>query len=470
MDNFAPTLKEFQADFVYSSARHPAMIAGWGTGKTMCAIMRAHIYSRLIPNNLGIIFRKEFTDLRDSTLKDFELYTSMTVDSQRNANYENGSIIMFRHIKELNSAILQNTNLGWFYIEQAEELPTDREFFLLFGRLRRHVKPSAEFAVLRERMDMPTHTGFIIGNVAGDNWIKKLWKDKPTNRYKLVEANTWDNADVLPKEFLEGLKDLEQKKPEIYNRYVLNDWSAEVGGRVFRNLENCVAGTFEEPKAGFDYILGVDLAKSMDYTVITVLCRQTKHLVYFKRLESDNRTSWYEQKENIRLISLKYNNAICAIDASGPGDPIVEDLQRAGVGIWHHQKQSGESVPGVKFTNTIKEDIIEKLKVALEQRLITFPKIDVLMEELTDFECQMTATRKIRYQAPDGKHDDCVISLGLAVWALLSSMYDVYVKPKPVTEADLFWKRVRNDTQRYNKVMAPDYATNFINEEDARSV
>jgi hypothetical protein len=463
-------LKEFQHDYIYSPARHPAFIAAWGTGKTMSALMRAQIYSKFIPDNLGIIFRKEYTDLRDSTLRDYELYTGMKVDSERNATYKNGSMIMFRHIEELNSAILQNTNLGWFYIEQAEELPTDREFFLLFGRLRRQLSPSKEFQLLQEREHMPLHTGFIIGNVAGDNWIKKIWKDKPDAKYQLIEAQTKDNADILPPDFLEGLEDLKTRKPEIYRRYVLNDWMAEVEGKVFNNVINCVAGEFEEPKSGFDYILGVDLAKSMDFTVLSVMCRQTKHLVYFKRLESGNKTSWYEQKEQIKAVALKYNNALAVVDASGPGDPIVEDLLRSGVGVWHHQKANGDSIPGVKFTNIIKEDMVERLKVAIENRLITFPRVDVLLDELNDFECEMTASRKFRYQAPDGKHDDCVISLALAVWALLGSIYDTYVEPKPKTTSDLFWDRVKKDTARFNERTAVNESIHELSEEGARAV
>lgn len=78
-------LKVFQFDFIFAQERYPAMISGWATGKTMCGIERGLLYSKGIPNNLGVIFRKEYTDLRDSTVKDFETYTKLTVDSQREA-------------------------------------------------------------------------------------------------------------------------------------------------------------------------------------------------------------------------------------------------------------------------------------------------------------------------------------------------------------------------------------------------
>ena len=49
-------LENFQDNFIYSQASHPAFIGGWGTGKSMCLIFRAMIYSEEIPENLGVIY------------------------------------------------------------------------------------------------------------------------------------------------------------------------------------------------------------------------------------------------------------------------------------------------------------------------------------------------------------------------------------------------------------------------------
>jgi hypothetical protein len=216
------------------------MTAGWGTGKTMCAIFRAVVYSKGIPNNLGIIFRKTFRSLEDSTLKDFEKYTGMKVPSNRDVIYPNGSIIMFRHLDELESINQQNINLGFYYIEQGDELDSDNEFFMLFGRLRRAVEPTEEFL----RLGLSPRSGWVIAN-AGDHWIKKLWKDGKLNASakaigddaknftELIEATTWDNKDNLPKDFLDSLPMLEKTKPEIYKQFVMNDWSIGYKNKVF---------------------------------------------------------------------------------------------------------------------------------------------------------------------------------------------------------------------------------------------
>lgn len=196
------------------------MIASWATGKTLCLILRALLYSESIPDNLGVIFRKEYVDLRDSTMQDFEKYTGLKVNSQREVNFPNGSKIMFRHLEEINN--IQNINLGWFGIEQIDELESDAEFYMLWGRLRRQLEATDEF----KSLGLPLRSGFVIGNV-GQHWVKELWKDEQRKNYDLIEATTFDNEDVLPDDYIENLKDLEETKPEIYRRYVLNDWNLE---------------------------------------------------------------------------------------------------------------------------------------------------------------------------------------------------------------------------------------------------
>ena len=237
---FKVKLCPYQDKFVFSPSRHPCFVAGWGTGKTLCAIVRAILYSTLIPNNLGVIFRKTFRSLEDSTLRDFEKYTGIKVPSSRNYTFSNGSTIMFRHLDEMESINQQNINLGFFYIEQGEELDSDKEFFMLFGRLRRQGEPTKEF----KEIGLSPRAGWVIAN-AGDNWIKKLWKDgriqqaakdlgdEAKNFSELIEATTWDNEKNLPKDFLDSLKMLEKTKPELYRQFVMNDWSIGFKNKVF---------------------------------------------------------------------------------------------------------------------------------------------------------------------------------------------------------------------------------------------
>ena len=405
------------------------------------------ILSQEVPNNLGLIVRKEFTDLRDSTIKDFETYTGIKVGSDKDVKLPNGSVIMFRHGAELD--VLKNINLGWFFIEQAEEFQTEDQFEFLRGRLR--------------RSNVPFHTGFIIGNVNGHNWIWKLWKNNLQPEFELIESNTFENADNLPKDFIADLNRLKLESPSHYQRFVMNDWETELEKAVFKRINDCIAGEIEEPKAGFSYVFGLDLAHTQDFNVITVICRETKHLVFFERW---NNTSWNITVEKAKAVATKYNNALCVPDRTGVGDPIVEDLQRAGIGIYHDL----DDKPGVLFTNPKKIMLIEKLMVAIEHRLITYPEIDVLLDELRAFSCELLPGGSFRYSAPEGKFDDCVISLALSVWALLGGVYEPYIEPIPKTNADLFWDRVKKDKEHYDYIHSSEDAQREVSEEGVRIV
>lgn len=210
--------KEFQEGFLKTDARYPAFIAGWATGKTLFAILRGLRLST-ISNNLGLIVRKEFTDLRDSTIRDFEDYTGLRLNSDKDVILPNNSRIMFRHGKELD--VLKNINLGWFLMEQGEEFDTAEQFQYLRGRLRRKVL---------------LHCGMVIGNVKGHNWIWRLWKvNPPSDDYKLFEADTFENADNLPESYINDLKAMGKESPNHYQRFVLNSWDElELGDIVIR--------------------------------------------------------------------------------------------------------------------------------------------------------------------------------------------------------------------------------------------
>jgi hypothetical protein len=66
----------------------------------------------------------------------------------------------------------------------------------------------------------------------------------------------------------------------------------------------------------------------------------------------------------------------------------------------------------VQFTAKSKQQMMEGLAVAIQQRKITFPE-GLITQELGDFEYEYTRTG-VRYSAPTGMHDDCVCSLALA--------------------------------------------------------
>ena len=229
--------EDFQGEFYTAVNRFPAFIAGWGTGKTMWALMKGDLLSRFYKNNLGLVVRNKFTDLRDSTMKDFTKYTGKHVpQGTKEAHYANGSVTLFRHAKELSG--LQNINIGWAYIEQGDEFPTDTQFQLLRGRLRRELEVDEEYWMalvkgferagipvypfLQKMHDEPLRQIMPICNANGHNWAWKMFIKSPQEGFSCVQATSFDNKDNLPKDFIDDLRRIEADSPAKFRQYVMN--------------------------------------------------------------------------------------------------------------------------------------------------------------------------------------------------------------------------------------------------------
>lgn len=167
-------------------------------------------------NNLCLIVRKNFVDLRDSTMKDFRDYTGLSINEDKKEAFvpQTKSTVMFRHGDEL--PVLKNLNLGCYGIEQAEEFGDSTAWDMLLQRLRRDVK---------------FRTGFLIANANGHNWIYNKWvKNGAPKNHLLIEATTYDFKDILPADYIENL---EANLPaKMFRRYVLNSHE-EAEGLVF---------------------------------------------------------------------------------------------------------------------------------------------------------------------------------------------------------------------------------------------
>jgi hypothetical protein len=220
-----------------------------------------------------------------------------------------------------------------------------------------------------------------------------------------IRMPTWQNPYVKPQRIL-----LMQKNTpaDVFEQEVAARFNLESAG-VFRGIEGCIKKGLvdvhglpinELPISGHRYVLGVDLARKKDYTVITVIDTVRRHVVYWARF---NDMSWAVQKHRIIEVSKLYNNARVVMDGTGLGDPIVEDVRNAGV-----------FVECFIISNRSKQELIEKLRADVEFGRITFPQLMVLIRELRNYEYELTSAGNIKYSAPPGQHDDAVISLALA--------------------------------------------------------
>lgn len=248
----------------------------------------------------------------------------------------------------------------------------------------------------------------------GRNWFYDLYMKgvNGDSGWRSWRQPTSVNKYILPEEIEEAKKDMPE---QLFLQEFMAEFLSDDTG-VFKRIRQCIVGNYKPPIPGRFYVMGVDLAKTVDFTVLTVLDSVTREVVAWERFQD---LSWSLQKLRVQELAIKYNNALCVVDSTGIGDPIVEDLQRAGLSLWYN----GEK-PGFRFTNDSKNQLINNLAISIEQRRVTFPNEPILIDELNSYEYAITDSGKITYNAPDGKHDDAVISLALACWAIKSQMVE----------------------------------------------
>ena len=215
-----------------------------------------------------------------------------------------------------------------------------------------------------------------------------------------VEMALVGETDIIPQEIEEARRDM----PEPLFRQEYGAEFLEDAGSVFRRVESCIGGEPQPPQAGRSYVMGVDLAKQHDYSVIFVADAAARAIVHF---DCFCQVDWPVQKARIIETSRRYNGAVAYVDATGVGEPIVDDL-------------ASERVPveGVKLSAQMKRDLVNRLAINIEQQRIRYPCIEQLLGELKAYAYERAKSGALRTAAPSGSYDDCVIALALCVHGL----------------------------------------------------
>lgn len=248
-------------------------------------------------------------------------------------------------------------------------------------------------------------------------------QDSNQTDFSFYRFSSFDNPYIQHEQIMEDIKSMPERvvKQEIYAEF-LDDT-----GVVFRDVKKVAILQPQEALEGHLYVIGCDLAKVQDFTVLTVYDRKNNHQVYQMRF---NQLEWPFQKEKIKSLSKKYNNALVYMDSTGLGSPIFDDLSRDGVPI-----------EPVHFTNEIKKQLVEKLANWIELKEIYLLNLDETIHEFNSFTYDYSEkTGRVIYGAPVGFHDDIVFSHALAIWGL-SPIIKRKVEPEmTVIQRDLYEK------------------------------
>jgi phage FluMu gp28-like protein len=249
-----------------------------------------------------------------------------------------------------------------------------------------------------------------ISTPKGKNHFYKLsLQPNYDERYKYFHYTSYDNP-MIDKE------DLEERRRNlplhIFEQEYLAKFIDDATG-LFKNVDKCIYTPSKEPQSSL--YGGLDIGRADDYTVLTLLNKQ-QEMVFIKRWRH---LEWSTIIKEVAEVIRKYNAQVL-VEVNNQGDVFYEMLENL---------VYGKVEPFVTSTKT-KPIMIEDLAVAFENKDIKILNEPFLIDELNAFTyIYNDKTRRVQYGAPQGIHDDSVMSLALAVQSvkqLKSNYFEVY--------------------------------------------
>lgn len=295
----------------------------------------------------------------------------------------NGSIIYFRSGEREDS--LRGYTLDYLVMDEAA-----------------YQKEAVWKTVLRPTVLVKGKKVLFISTPKGKNWFYEIANrgysdDYP--QYKTYHATSYDTPYITQQELNEAKLSLPDN---IYQQEILAAFIDD-GGEVFSNLTSCsILPEYPKKTSDGKYYAGLDIGRANDYTVLTIL----NNFGEVVRIFRDRQNSWNIIVSEV-VKHLREFNARCNIEINGVGDPIFEQIK----------KQYSNVEPFITNQDS-KQNIIEELIMAMNENKLKLPSQQLspeLFKELSVFTYEYSPkTRRVKYGAPNGFHDDMVMSLALA--------------------------------------------------------
>src|SRR5262245_35491371 len=390
-----------------SKAKRRILACGSRWGKSVCAAMEAIAFA-LEPRKRTMIWVVAPTmDLSDKVFREIVLLAAEHLkhrlvdlkqhDKRIGLRNLGGGLSEIRGKTADNPVSLLGEGLDFVIVDEAARM-----------------KPAIWHSFLAQRLIDKDGSALLISTPKGKGWLHAMWKrGQPGGDpgYESWNAPSWQNPH-LKRELIEAER---ERLPEAVFAQELEGRFIEGAGSVLRYVREAATGDLQEPVKGEDYFGGLDLAKVNDFTVLTIM-NSKREVVFVDRF---NKLDWGLQIQRIAAATERYNQAWTLVDSTGAGEPVYEALLAAGV-----------RVEGYAFTNASKNALITNLSMLFEKRLLRLPTYELcptMVDELEAFEYTVTDAGTVKTGAPSGQHDDHVVSLALAGWALQDAPdYTVY--------------------------------------------
>lgn len=347
------------------------------------------------------------------------------VDGRLEIRLANGSFIKFLHGRDAEVTV-EGEAVDRFVIDES-------------GKITRQVWYSL-FTTITQTGGI----GIITGTPRGFNWYWDVYKKaKSGDPFFCHTTLQTIKSPYVKKEAVERAKRLLPKA--LFEQYYLSIFTSS--GSVFGSLSDLWDEDLEVPEGKTRFWIhpnvaersdevyhGVDLAKKRDYTVFFSVNTRGKMVGYcrFKNI------SYPMQAKRLENYLKKYFHStednIVRFDCTGVGEAVGDII---------YELDIDASITPVTFTNKSKADMVTRLTLAVEQKWLRCPRIEIFEHEMASYELSVTKTGLHSYNAAEGEHDDTVSAALLAVSAAYQS--SISAEAEKLVEETLTGENKAND-------------------------
>lgn len=322
----------------------------------------------------------------------------------------------------------------------------------VFDECSKEGDPEVYHGALRPTLTDRVGSALLISTPTGDDWFKELWDrgDQKVKGFAAWQMPTAANPFIPRSEIRDAQAELDLSTFE--QEYLAQFLDAT--GAVFRGYRGALSAKWQAgPIPGHHYVIGVDIARYADWTVICVIDCTTREVVHYERF---NLMEWALQAQTIASFAKHWNWAPVVADATSVGDPICERIE--------------EEAPGLEvfrfvFTPASKTQSVNDAVLAVQKKEIKLlareqpehediePLVRLVTSEIGSYRYERSASGRLTMNAPKGRHDDTVTATVLAwqAFVMYGSSYSVGARvhdpdedPRP-TVSGTFSPPVRNN-------------------------
>ena len=265
-------LTEPQFKLVASKSQYPAMVAGFGAGKTKALISRALYFKSNYPKQNIAYYLPTFDLVRNIAFPRFaEELESLNARFKINKVYhtvdiENCGSIIFRSM-DMPERIV-GYEVADSFIDELDTLKTDQ------------ARTAWQKIIARNRQKKPDgslNTAAVGTTPEGFGFVYEQWGKKKHEGYELIKASTYSNKRNLPEGYVEALEKTYPSSLRL--AYLEGEFTNLKSGSVYPTFDRVLNATNETIKDGETLHCGMDFNVTNCSLIVHVLRNDEPHAV-----------------------------------------------------------------------------------------------------------------------------------------------------------------------------------------------